>query len=60
MPSDPTEFIGRKHPNSRYKPVSKFDRRIKSLNRPTPVQEEMLPPDSPTNEFITKQRGKQA
>jgi hypothetical protein len=60
MPSDPSEFIGRKKPVTRYKPASKFDRRLKSHNRPVNVQESVLPPDSPENEFITKPRSKQA
>jgi hypothetical protein len=60
MPSDPTEFIGRKRPNSRYVTVSKFDRRLKSLNRPTVVQEQNLPPDTPTDQFISKPRVNQA
>jgi len=59
MASDPTEFIGRKHPSTRYNPVGKFDRRLKSLNRPVPTQETMLPPDSPTDEFISSERTRQ-
>jgi hypothetical protein len=59
MPSDPTEFIGRKRPNTRFTTVSKFDRRLKSLNRPTAVQEAALPPDTPDDEFITRPRTNQ-
>lgn len=60
MPSDPSEFIGRKRPGTRYNVASKFDRRLKSHNRPVKVQEAVLPPDSPVNEFITKPRLNQA
>lgn len=58
--SDHTEFVGRKKPATRYVPVSKFDRRLKTLNRPVPVQEANLPPDTPANEFISKPRTRQA
>ena len=60
MPSDHTEFIGRSRPNTRYTPASKFDRRVKSLNRPVPVNESSLEPDTPQDEFISKRRAKQA
>lgn len=51
--SDHTEFIGRKNTDTRYKPASKTDRRIKTLNRPIPVVEGNLPPDTPESQFIT-------
>ena len=54
MAYDQTEFIGRKNTDSRYKPASKTDRRIKTLNRPIPVVEANLPPDTPAQQFITK------
>lgn len=60
MASDHTEFIGRKRPATRFNTVSKFDRRLKSLNRPVAHQETMLPSDTPMNEFISKSRTKQA
>jgi len=59
MASDHTEFVGRVRPHTRYTPASKFDRRIKSLNRPVPVEELALPPDTPLDEFISKRRAKQ-
>jgi len=59
MSDDYTEFVGRKRPTIRYNGVSKFDRRLKSLNRPVPVEETALPPDSPANEFISKRRSRQ-
>jgi hypothetical protein len=56
MAYDHTEFIGRKNSQTRYDPASKFDRRLKSLNRPTKVQEAALPSDTPTAQFISKPR----
>jgi hypothetical protein len=54
MANDHTEFIGRKNTNTRYKPVSTTDRRIKTLNRPVPILEANLPPDDPAHKFITQ------
>ena len=59
MSSDHTEFVGRKRPNTRYNKVGGFDRRLKSLNRPLPTEERALPPDTPTEEFISKRRARQ-
>jgi hypothetical protein len=60
MANDQTEFLGRKNTNTRYKPASKTDRRIKTLNRPMPVVEGNLPPDTPGQQFISKPTNRQA
>lgn len=54
--ADHSEFVGRKRPETLYSPVSKFDKRLKTHNRPVAVQPSVLPPDSPTQEFITRPR----
>ena len=56
MSNDHTEFVGRSRPETRYNVKGKFDRRLKSLNRPVPTEEKALSPDTPVDEFISRRR----
>lgn len=55
--TDATEVLAREDPDHLFRAVSRFDPRLKSHNRPVEhVQEEVLPPDTPKDQFITKKR----
>ena len=52
---DPTVFLGRKNPDAKYSPVSKFDARLRSHNRSVEkMRDEVRPPDTPRDQFTTK------
>lgn len=49
-------YIDRKNPERRYNPSSKFNRRLRSHDRPVKPSESMLPPDNPGDQFTTIER----
>jgi hypothetical protein len=57
MPTDSSEYLARKDYRRRFRVVSGFPARLRSHDRPVErVAGKVLPPDTPSTKFISKDR----